>query len=101
MMNRKRALAVCATTLVLSLSSAQPGKPDYGRLFRPEGAEYYHVPIGLCEDYPEESTTLEIIRADMEMMKRTGIDLLRISFGWDGIETERGKYRWGFWDDYV
>lgn len=101
-MNLKPVLALAASILILwSLCPAQPLKPDYGRLFKPQGAEYYHVPIGLCEDYPEESTTIAIIRADMEMLKRTGIDLLRISFGWDGIETARGKYDWGFWDDYV
>ncbi|MEW6511955.1 MAG: hypothetical protein AB1428_13470 [Bacteroidota bacterium] len=99
-------LRQCATigvSLLLfgSTAAAQRRAVPYETLFRPTSAEYYHVPIGLCEDYPEESTTMEIIRGDMELLKRSGIGLLRISFGWDGIETERGKYQWGFWDDYV
>jgi hypothetical protein len=80
---------------------AQQPELIYDQLFKPEGATWHHVPIGLCEDYPEESTTMGIIRSDMELLKRSGIRLLRISFGWDGIETSPGNYNWLFWDDYV
>lgn len=80
---------------------AQDHKLIYDQLLKPKDAVYYHVPIGLCEDYPEETTTMEIIRNDMELLKRSGINLLRISFGWDGIEEEKDKYNWRFWDDYV
>jgi hypothetical protein len=80
---------------------AQQPRLIYDQLFKPEGARYHNVPIGLCEDYPEETTTMEIIRADMELLKRSGIRVLRISFGWDGIEASPGNYNWLFWDDYV
>jgi hypothetical protein len=80
---------------------AQNHRLIYDQLRKPQDTVYYHVPIGLCEDYPEETTTLEIIRNDMELLKRSGINLLRISFGWDGIEEEKDKYNWRFWDDYV
>ena len=73
----------------------------YDKFLRPANGGYYHTPIGLCEDYPEETTTLEIIRGDMEILKRSGIKLLRISFGWDAIEAQKDKYDWLFWDDYV
>lgn len=73
----------------------------YERLLRAEGLEYYHVPVGLCEDYPEESTTLDEIRKDFEFLKNSGVDLLRISFGWDAIEAQKDKYDWLFWDDFV
>ncbi len=73
----------------------------YDKLFRPGDEEFFHVPVGLCEDYPEESTTLEIIRNDMELLKNTDLQLLRISFGWDGIEEEKDVYDWLFWDDFV
>lgn len=100
----KYAFPLLLTAALLCTAGRSAGQvPGSGaeRLFRPATPGYFHVPIGLCEDYPEESTTLDIIRSDMAMLKRSGIDLLRISFGWDGIETERGKYQWGFWDDYV
>lgn len=80
---------------------AQERKALYPQLLRPAGTALYHTVIGLCEDYPEETTTLEIIRNDMELLKRSGIKLLRISFGWDAIEAEKDTYDWLFWDDYV
>ena len=93
--------AVLFSALTLSSALSQPDRPATDRLLRPAEGGYHHVPIGLCEDYPEESTTPAIIKGDMELLKRSGINLLRISFGWDGIETAKGKYNWGFWDDYV
>jgi hypothetical protein len=83
------------------LAPAQQRKVGYDQLLRPAAATFYHTPIGLCEDYPEETTTMEIIRADMELLKRSGINMLRISFGWDGIEEAKDQYNWLFWDDYV
>lgn len=83
------------------VAQTHPGKGMYDQLFRPHEALLHRVPIGLCEDYPEETTTMAIFKADMELMKRSGISLLRISFGWDGIETAPGVYDWLFWDAYV
>ncbi len=94
-------LFLCAVVLCAGVLKAQPHKPIYDQLLRPPDAVYYHVPIGTCEDYPEETTTPELIHNDMEMLKRAKINLLRISFGWDGIESTPGKNDWLFWDDYV
>ena len=88
-------------TFAAAVYGQQNHRLIYDQLLRPVDAEFYHVAIGLCEDYPEETTTLEIIRNDMELLKRGGINLLRISFGWDGIETAKNEYDWLFWDDYV
>jgi polysaccharide biosynthesis protein PslG len=93
--------------IMLFLSGCHAGDDDpagqllYDKLIRPADAVYYHVPVGLCEDYPEETTTLEIIRNDMEFLKAAEVNLLRISFGWDGIEEEKDVYNWLFWDDFV
>ena len=87
--------------LVLFSRCAPKNGQDYSRLIKPQNTEYYHVPVGLCEDYPEESTTMDIIKKDMELLKRSNVDLLRISFGWDAIEAEKDQYDWLFWDDYV
>ena len=97
----KRPLVIASMLLVATALWAQPKGTIYDQLRKPDGALFYHVPIALCEDYPEETTTLEVIRNDMKMLKRAGITVLRISFGWDGIETSKGKYNWLFWDDYV
>lgn len=91
--------------LVLGLAVAAPSiaqPANYARLLRDDGQDFFRVPLGLCEDYPEETTTAAIYNADFDLLDRAGIDLLRISFGWDGIEAEAdGEYDWLFWDDYV
>lgn len=101
-MNTKHLLLPFAFLLIIISSVyGQTEKLIYNQLIRPNAAEYYHVPVGLCEDYPEETTTLEGIRKDFEFLKSANINLLRISFGWDAIEEEKGKFNWLFWDDFV
>jgi hypothetical protein len=85
----------------ISSAFAQTDKLIYDQLTTPIESEYYNLPVGLCEDYPEETTTMEIIRNDFEFLKKHNIKFLRISFGWDAIEEVKGTYNWLFWDDYV
>lgn len=59
------------------------------------------VRLGLCEDYPEETRTLEKARLDLAHAHEAGAQVLRIAFGWDSMEPERGRYDWSFWDDFV
>jgi hypothetical protein len=59
------------------------------------------VPFGLCEDYPEESRSLDEVRRDIEILKRAGVHLLRVSIGWDGVEPERDHYDLAFWDAFM
>lgn len=73
----------------------------YKDLLTKNNTEYKNMPLGLCEDWPEESTTREIYVNDFELLKRSGIKYLRISFGWDAIEHEKDNYDWLFWDDFV
>ncbi len=89
--------ALCA----ISIAHAQARRLPYEGLFRAPGERMYHVPVGIGEDYPEESTTRQTVLGDMEFLRRTGMNPLRITFGWDGIETSKGKFDWTFWDDYV
>ncbi len=88
---------------LLGLWVAAPAfaQPAVERLLRDADAPFHHTVLGLCEDYPEETTTEAVYRADFELLKETGIDVLRISFGWDGIEEEQDEYDWLFWDDFV
>lgn len=89
--------------ILLSFSSitAQTQKLIYDQLTTPNTSEFYHMPVGLCEDYPEETTTMQIIKNDFEFLKEHDVKFLRISFGWDAIESKQGTYDWLFWDDYV
>jgi hypothetical protein len=93
-------------TIALFVSFAMTGfgqaeKLLYPQLIQKDDGNFFRMQVGLCEDYPEESTTIDIIRKDMELLKRTGIRILRISFGWDGIEERKDQYNWLFWDDFV
>lgn len=59
------------------------------------------VAIGLCEDYPEESRSIAQARQDLAFASAGGAKVLRIAFGWDAMEPERGVYDWSFWDEFV
>lgn len=87
--------------IIVASTLAQTKKLMYDQLTSPFTGEYYHLPVGLCEDYPEETTTKEIIKNDFEFLKAHDIKFMRISFGWDAIESKEGEYDWLFWDDYV
>jgi hypothetical protein len=102
--SRIAAIAFVSVLLLLLIAGstfAQTAGLRYRELLRPGSTTFHHVPIGLCEDYPEESTTIDVIRGDMELLKRSGINVLRIAFGWDGIVEQKDQYNWLFWDDYV
>lgn len=62
---------------------------------------YREIPIGLCEDYPEESTSWERVRADFAVLRAAGIADLRISLGWDSIEPRDDAFEWAFWDEFM
>jgi hypothetical protein len=100
-MSRKFIYLKILLLLILTSAYAQTEKLIYDQLTTPITSEYYTMPVGLCEDYPEETTTMEIIRNDFELLKEHDIKFLRISFGWDAIESVEGTYDWLFWDDYV
>jgi hypothetical protein len=59
------------------------------------------MPAGLADDYPEETTTAERIRHDLEAVRRSGARFYRFAIGWDGVETAPGTYEWGYWDELV
>lgn len=93
--------SICLILIFIVSISAQSDKLIYHKLERPSGTAFYNMPVGLCEDYPEETTTMEIIRNDFEFLKKHNVKFMRISFGWDAIEETEGTYDWLFWDDYV
>jgi hypothetical protein len=92
------------TVLAGALFAAQtacssPAARSHGEAPAPSG--FRKVPIGLCEDYPEESRSLEGVREDFELMRSLGVDSLRVSLGWDALEPERDRYDFAFWDSFV
>src|SRR4051812_11290387 len=88
--------ALLAAVLALSGCRSGAAAPPVA-----EGLVFRAVPIGLCEDYPEESRSLETVRRDMKLLREAGVRLLRVSIGWDGLEPQEGRYDWAFWDAFV
>jgi polysaccharide biosynthesis protein PslG len=62
---------------------------------------YRTLPIGLCEDYPEETRRIARAREDFELLRASGITHLRVSLGWDGIEPRDDEFDWEFWDQFI
>ena len=82
-------------------SAAEPRRFTFSRAAQQDGDGFYYQPAGLCEDYPEETTTSEKIAADFDVLRRTGTKLLRFGVGWDGIEQAPGRYDWKLLDEIV
>jgi hypothetical protein len=97
-MDRRLLARALAVALALATVACGPRRHDAAAL---AGAGYRTVPIGLCEDYPEESTSFDTVRADMAALRALGIDHLRVSFPWDSIEPAEGRFEWSFWDRFV
>src|SRR5205809_837447 len=85
-------VANCATPLRTATSVPARAEP---------AAAWRQMVFGLCEDYPEETRSLEKARADLASARATGVQVLRIAFGWDAMEPEHGRYDWSFWDEFV
>ena len=101
-MNNKAFLFfIVAAVLFTGGAPAQSKKFVYKNLLRPSGADYYHMNVALCEDYPEWNTTHKKIDKDMVVLKKSGIHILRIAFQWDAMEPSKGKFDYLFWDYFV
>src|SRR6059058_3468736 len=72
-----------------------------GRVASVAAPVWHQTRLGLCEDYPEETRSLARAGSDLAAAKAAGATVLRIAFGWDAIEPERGHFDWSFWDDFV
>jgi beta-xylosidase len=68
---------------------------------RTTAGEYYRLPLALEDDYFDGHDSLERIRRHMRTAKDVGARYFRCAFSWNGIEPERGKYDWKFWDQLV
>lgn len=57
--------------------------------------------LGLCEDYPEESRSLEAARRDLDRARDLGAKVIRVGIGWDSVEPSPDQFDWSFWDAYI
>jgi polysaccharide biosynthesis protein PslG len=92
----------CLSAMLALLTLGACAQRSIGqREARPNARPFVIVPLGLCQDYPEESRSIEEVRRDLALLRQTGVRVLRVSFGWDGIEPERGRFDFSFWDAFV
>jgi class 3 adenylate cyclase len=91
-------IIVLAQALLGGCAPTSARAPDAAR---PASASFRQVPLGLCEDYPEETRSLAEVGHDLTVLDAAGIDVLRISIGWDGVEPQRDRYDFAFWDAFV
>lgn len=101
MILKKSALSYLIACLLMTSGFSQSINKNYKQLLRPQDIELYHLNVALCEDYPEASTTHAKIDKDMDVLKKSGIKILRIAFQWGAIEYEKGKFDYLFWDYFV
>ncbi len=93
---RLRVWVIVGSLLLASCAAPPPSPPS------PSTTAVWHaVTLGWCEDYPEETRSLEAAREDLRAAHEAGAEVLRIAFGWDAMEPERGHYDWSFWDEFV
>ena len=67
----------------------------------PPKQNFHVMQIGLCEEYPAQSRSLDAARRDLELLKTNGIHELRVGFPWREMQPKKHKYDWSFWDDFV
>lgn len=73
----------------------------WSRAAQQDAEGFYFQPAGLCDDYPEETTTSARIREDFDVIAATGATLFRFGIGWDAIEEAPDQYDYRFWDELV
>ncbi|APR88107.1 hypothetical protein A7982_13456 [Minicystis rosea] len=102
----KRLIATLAAALAASVS-AHAGDArttstfPYSRAASTDADGFYDEPVGLCDDYPEETTTSAKIQRDFAAVAATGARVLRFGMGWDGIEDRPGHYDFHLWDEVI
>ena len=93
-------IRVVSLVACLCLSCVQPRRGGLRDSAEP-AAVFRQVLIGVSEDYPEGSRALADARSDLETISTNELRVLRISFDWDSMEPEPGRYDWSFWDEFV
>jgi len=62
---------------------------------------FYFMPTAVGDDYFDGTDPPERVERHLRIAKSAGVKYLRCAFSWNGIEPQRGVYRWKFWDDFV
>src|SRR4051812_26301016 len=95
-------LAGVAGVTLAACASPHPERAfPYSRATGTDARGFYDEPTGLCDDYPEETTTSAKIQRDFAAVAATGARVFRFGMGWDGIEEAPGRYDFRYWDEVI
>ena len=62
---------------------------------------YTRMAIAVGDDYFDGKDTESRVLRHLRIARAAGAQYLRCAFSWNGIEPERGKFQWRFWDRLV
>jgi hypothetical protein len=93
-----RLVPVLTLSLLLAACAA---RPQVSAVVGARTGAFRTMTVGLCEDYPKSSRSLEHARRDLETCRESGAKVLRIAFSWLDMEPTPGTYDFSFWDDYI
>lgn len=62
---------------------------------------YFRMAFAIGDDYFDGKDSRSRVRRHLQIAREVGVDYLRCAFSWNGIEPERGKYNFAFWDMLV
>jgi hypothetical protein len=74
--------------------------PD-SRAVNTDASGFYFMPTAIGEDYFDGTDPPERVERHLHTAQLAGVKYLRCAFSWNGIEPERGTFKWKFWDDLV
>jgi len=74
--------------------------PD-SRVLNRDAQGFHFMPTAIGDDYFDGTSSLARVRRHLLVARESGAKYLRCAFSWNGIEKERGKYDWAFWDSLV
>src|SRR5213075_1982920 len=98
----------CSAGLSQSVAEAPPHQrvlplnrfPD-SRAAGTDDQGFYLMPTAIGDDYFDGTDPPERVERHLRTAQLAGVKYLRCAFSWNGIEPQRGVYKWQFWDDLV
>jgi Cellulase (glycosyl hydrolase family 5) len=96
---------VCVTWALAQTSSVPSGHASPQNSLHAKrsqyASQYTRMATAIGDDYFDGKDSLERVRRHMRVARAVGVRYLRCAFSWNGIEPERGQYRFDFWDMLV
>jgi hypothetical protein len=87
--------------VLLCVADAQDVRKNRFSVSRAGDPEYFKIALALEDDYFDGRDSPQRVRRHMQTAKEAGAKHFRCAFSWNGMEPERGRFNWKFWDMLV